>query len=230
MSATAEENAGTEGAGEESGVAYKASETAKRDVAEILATDAEDESLRKYKESLLGAAAHGDLGDVSDPRRLVITEFRVVLEPEEKHDDLGAYEVCSLYQRYFHMFYLYFCTVYDLSTEAGVAKLKNEGIALKEGCKYKFRISFRVQHEIVAGIKFVNKVRKAVFSDSDSLMIGSFLPASTAHVFEFPRYGYNEAPSGMLYRGKYSAKNSFIDSDGVKHLELEYPVDIRKSW
>lgn len=169
-------------------------------------------------------------GDVSDPRRLVITEFRVVLEPEEKHDDLGAYEVCSLYQRYFHMFYLYFCTVYDLSTEAGVAKLKNEGIALKEGCKYKFRISFRVQHEIVAGIKFVNKVRKTVFSDSDSLMIGSFPPASTAHVFEFPRYGYNEAPSGMLYRGKYSAKNSFIDSDGVKHLELEYPVDIRKSW
>lgn len=35
-----------------------------RSVADIVAADAEDESLRKYKESLLGAAAKGDLGDV----------------------------------------------------------------------------------------------------------------------------------------------------------------------
>lgn len=33
-------------------------------VQELMAADAEDESLRKYKESLLGAAAKGDLGDV----------------------------------------------------------------------------------------------------------------------------------------------------------------------
>lgn len=49
-------------------------------VADIMAADAGDASLRKYKESLLGAAAQGDLGDTSDPRKLVVTEFRVVFE------------------------------------------------------------------------------------------------------------------------------------------------------
>lgn len=34
-------------------------------VNELMEADAEDESLRKYKEQLLGAAARGDLGDVS---------------------------------------------------------------------------------------------------------------------------------------------------------------------
>ena len=37
-------------------------------------------SLRRYKESLMGAAAAGNLGDANDPRRVVVEEFRVVLE------------------------------------------------------------------------------------------------------------------------------------------------------
>lgn len=60
----------------------------KTGVADILAADAEDESLRKYKDSLLGAAAKGDLGNVSDPRRVVITEFRVMFDPSENHPDM----------------------------------------------------------------------------------------------------------------------------------------------
>ena len=35
-----------------------------KNVSEIMAIDAEDESLRKYKETLLGSAAHGDLGEI----------------------------------------------------------------------------------------------------------------------------------------------------------------------
>jgi hypothetical protein len=62
--------------------------SAARSVAEILTADADDESLRKYKASLLGTAAQGDLGDVSDPRRVVITEFRVMFEPGEGREDL----------------------------------------------------------------------------------------------------------------------------------------------
>lgn len=42
-----------------SNLEYKTSENAKKGVADILAADSEDESLRKYKESLLGAAASG---------------------------------------------------------------------------------------------------------------------------------------------------------------------------
>jgi hypothetical protein len=35
-----------------------------KNVSELMAIDAEDESLRKYKETLLGSAAHGDLGEI----------------------------------------------------------------------------------------------------------------------------------------------------------------------
>lgn len=114
-----------------------------KNVAELLAKDSEDESLRKYKESLLGSAAHGDLGNVSDPRRLIIEEFRIVFAPEEGVPDV----------------------VHQLSTAEGLDALAKDGITMKEGCKFKFRISFRVQHEIVAGIRFVNKMTRMMISD-----------------------------------------------------------------
>ena len=85
-----------------------------------------------------------------------------------------------------------------------------------------------MQHDIVAGLKFTTRLKKAVFSDEDSVMIGSYPPASTPHVFEFPRHNYSEAPKGMLFRGKYAARNQFIDSDKVNHLEYEYFVTITK--
>jgi len=176
------------------------------DVQEILALDQEDESLRKYKESLLGSAAHGDLGDISDPRRLVIEEFRVVFAPEENLPDI----------------------IHSLSNDIGLTKLANEGITFYEGCKFKFRITFRVQHEIIAGIKFVNAMSRMMLSETEELMLGSYPPSSQPHVFEFPKWDYNEAPSGLLHRGKYQVKNSFIDSDKRKHLQFEYGCTIVK--
>ena len=120
--------------------------------------------------------------------------------------------------------------VYHLDNEEGLAALSTNGISIKEGVKYKFVISFRVQHDICAGLKYQQTLKKAIFSDSDEIMIGSYPPASVPHVFEFPRYDYNEAPKGMMYRGRYRAKNCFVDSDGVKHLEFEYDINITKNW
>jgi hypothetical protein len=60
---TAEEQKGevlAEAEGTETTTEYKTSENAKKGVADILAADSGDESLRKYKESLLGAAAAGE--------------------------------------------------------------------------------------------------------------------------------------------------------------------------
>jgi Rho GDP-dissociation inhibitor len=177
-----------------------------KNVAELLAKDSGDESLRKYKESLLGSAAQGDLGDVSDPRRLIVEEFRVIFAPEENTPDI----------------------VHTLSTRQGLAKMASEGISMKEGSRYKIRISFRVQHEIIAGIKFTNLVSRLMVSDKDDLMIGSYPPSSTPHVFEFPKWDYNEAPKGMLLRGKYKVVNTFIDSDKVEHLKYDYELNIVK--
>lgn len=137
-----------------------------------------------------------------------MTEFRVKFEETENHADI----------------------VYNLDSEEGLARLRTDGISIKEGVKYKFIISFRVQHDIVAGLKYHQTLKKAIFSDSDEIMIGSYPPASVPHVFEFPRNYYNDAPKGMMFRGKYHAKNQFVDSDGVNHLEFEYDINITKNW
>lgn len=177
-----------------------------KNVAELMSMDTEDESLRKYKESLLGSAARGDLGNTSDPRRLVVEEFRVVFAPEENQPDI----------------------VHTLATPEGVAKLSAEGLTMKEGCKFKFLITFRVQHEIIAGIKFVNNVKATLATEKEELVIGSYPPSSEPHKFEFPKWDYNEAPKGMMMRGKYKVSNQFVDSDKVKHLEFEYELNIVK--
>ena len=56
---------------------------------------------------------------------------------------------------------------------AGQTLLAKQGITIKEGVEYKFRISFRVQHEILAGLKFCNKTKKMGFSNEDEIMIGA---------------------------------------------------------
>jgi hypothetical protein len=136
------------------------------------------------------------------------------------------------------------------------------------------------QHEIISGVKFTTKVKRAMFSVNDEIVIGSYAPQvrptpppssqaittasrpplpewaqgchehqqltgrcglcawrlslggvqSQPHQFEFPRYGWNEAPTGMLSRGRYNAEDKFVDSDGVTHLEYSYPVVIARTW
>jgi Rho GDP-dissociation inhibitor len=39
-----------------------------------------------------------------------------------------------------------------------------------------------------------------------------------------------EAPSGMLARGKYNVKSRFIDDDKVTHLEWSWVLEIKKDW
>ena len=184
---------------------YKISNKATGKVDELLKQDADDESLRKYKEQLLGAAFNGDLGDANDPRRVIIKEFKVSFE------DSSIPEI-----------------VFNLDTSEGLERMSSTGITLKEGCKYKFTLAFRVQHELVPCIKYVNKLKRGIFSTTEELVLGSYAPQTALHTFEFPRWGFNEAPKGMMYRGKYIATDKFIDTDKVCHLEYSYPVNITK--
>jgi Rho GDP-dissociation inhibitor len=50
-----------------------------------------------------------------------------------------------------------------------------------EGCKYKIEVTFRVQHDIVSGLKYTNAVyRKGVRVDKQTTMLGSFGPQGDA--------------------------------------------------
>ena len=115
------------------------SSQASTDVATLMKADAEDESLRRYKETLMGAAAHGDLGDASDPRRVVIEEFRIIFEDPSVSD-----------------------IVADLSTEAGLAMLRKDGVKVKEGSNFKFSIKFRINHSIVDGLMYTYSLTRKI--------------------------------------------------------------------
>eukprot|EP01012_Entosiphon_sulcatum_P017904 TRINITY_DN2265_c0_g1_i1.p2 TRINITY_DN2265_c0_g1~~TRINITY_DN2265_c0_g1_i1.p2 ORF type:complete len:219 (-),score=51.81 TRINITY_DN2265_c0_g1_i1:70-678(-) len=182
---------------------YKVSEKAASTIEEILAQDAEDESLRRYKEALLGAAVTGaPLGDPNDPRVVIIKEFIVDIDDRPP-------------------------LVFRLETPEQVASLKTNPFVLKEGCIYRFKLRFLVQHKIVAGLKWQNFVFKAgikVFSQEE--MIGSYAPGQI-HEWTSPDF---ETPSGMFARFSYKGKHKFIDDQGAVHLKVHYCFDIKRDW
>jgi Rho GDP-dissociation inhibitor len=88
-----------------------------------------------------------------------------------------------------------------------------------------------VQHEIVSGLKYTNAVKKKfVTVASENIMLGSYRAQKKPHVVTFPRHGWDEAPSGAIARGSYSAKSKFFDDDKNKYLEYEYAFKIAKAW
>jgi len=174
---------------------------------ELLQQDQGDESLRKYKESLLGKV-DSSIAPKDDPRRVVVKEMRILFEDRPGGD-----------------------ITYTLETKEDLERMKKTPFVLKEGCHYKIKVAFKVQHDIVSGLKYINLVyRKGIRVAKDQQMIGSFGPQAANHDVTFPRHGWEEAPSGMLSRGSYSAKSQFVDDDGQTHLEYEYAFDIKSDW
>ena len=122
----------------------------KKSVEELMASkEGEDEAMQKYKASLLGAAAAGG-GATDDPRRVVITQLDIVINGRDP-------------------------ITIDMTEE------KNIGggltIQLKEGCEYKTQLTFRVQNELISGLKYKNIVsRGPVPVLKVNEMLGSYGP------------------------------------------------------
>lgn len=59
-----------------------------------------------------------------------------------------------------------------------------------------------------------------------------FLPAhrTEGNRFNRPIVSQDEAPTGMMARGHYSAVSKFIDDDDHTHLKFEWSFDITKDW
>jgi len=190
---------------QQDGTDYKVSK--KVGINDLLGMDKEDESLRKYKESLLGQASKDVYAPKDDPRRVVITELKVTC------DGRPGGEI-----------------IYNLEKKEALEKLKESPFTLKEECQYKITVTFRVQHEIVSGLKYSNVVSRLAIKAKDETMIGSFAPQKDTYHVTFPRNGWEQAPKGMMARGKYKAKTQFIDDDKQVHLEYEYAFEIKKDW
>jgi Rho GDP-dissociation inhibitor len=118
-----------------------------------------------------------------------------------------------------------------LDQQANLDKLKKSAVVFKESCHYKLKFVFRVQHDIVTGLRYHNGVYKAgIRVAKEDLMLGSYPPQEACQEVVWPRHGWEEAPSGMLARGSYKSTIKFIDDDDATHLQFDYGFSIKKDW
>lgn len=183
---------------------YKLSQP-KQSLAEYHQMDANDESLQRYKESL-GLGGGRDLSDPNDPRVCIILSLTM--------ESAGRAPVTI-----------------DLSTPGSESTLKDNPFKIKEGSKFTMIATFKVQHEILSGLHYLQIVkRKGIRVSKESEMIGSYAPNTDKQPVYTKNFQEEEAPSGMLARGHYNAVSSFVDDDKHTHLQFEWSFDISKDW
>ncbi|CAB3361150.1 rho GDP-dissociation inhibitor 1 [Cloeon dipterum] len=201
MSAEEPEHVGPEGA-EVEDVESRYVPPPEKTLEEILAADQEDESLRKYKEALLGASTAGAVVvEPNDPRRVLVKQLALVVADR---DDVV------------------------LNLTGDISQLKKKTFVIKEGVSYRIRIDFIVQREIVHGLKYVQKTsRLGVPVDRMTHMVGSYPPKEEMQSYTTPA---EDAPSGMMARGSYSVHSLFTDDDKNEHLKWEWSFEIKKDW
>jgi len=110
--------------------------------------DANDESLQRYKKSL-GLGGGTDLSNPNDPRVCIIQSLTM--------ESPGRPPVTI-----------------DLSQPSSESTLKDKPFKIKEGAKFTMVATFRVQHEILSGLQYVQTVkRKGIRVSKDNEMLVS---------------------------------------------------------
>jgi Rho GDP-dissociation inhibitor len=110
-------------------------------------TDKNDESLQKWKASL-GLGQGKDISDPSDPRKCIILSLGLEVEGR---DDI----------------------IIDLRSPGAVEALQKKPFTIKEGARFRMKAQFKVQHEILAGLKYLQKVSRMGVSDKMQEMMVS---------------------------------------------------------
>ncbi|KAH0517728.1 Rho GDP-dissociation inhibitor 2 [Microtus ochrogaster] len=199
---------------------------------ELQEMDKDDESLTKYKKTLLG-----EVPVVADPTVPNVTVTRLSL-------------VCDSAPGPITM---------DLTGD--LEALKKETFVLKEGIEYRVKINFKLNllfplspeavlshcgQQPVASVQLGLQLRsnykasctlphsyslpvKLLKSrlDKATFMVGSYGPRPEEYEFLTP---VEEAPKGMLARGTYHNKSFFTDDDKQDHLTWEWNLAIKKDW
>uniref|UniRef100_A0A8C7Z4T1 Rho GDP-dissociation inhibitor 1 n=1 Tax=Oryzias sinensis TaxID=183150 RepID=A0A8C7Z4T1_9TELE len=173
---------------------------AQKSLQEIQELDKDDESLRKYKEALLGNA-----GSVADPSVPNVQVTRMTLLCEQAPAPL----------------------ILDL--QGDLENFRKNPFTLKEGVEYRVKINFKVNKDIVSGLKYTQQTfRKGVRVDKTDYMVGSYGPRPNEE-YEYLT-AMEESPKGMLARGTYNIKSKFTDDDKNDHLSWEWSLVIKKEW
>ena len=114
-------------------------------------TDANDESLRKWKESL-GLGTGESTSDPSDPRKVII--FSLGLEVEGRSD-----------------------IIIDLTKPGALEDLNKHPFTIKEGATFRMKARFKVQHQILSGLKYVQVVsRMGMKNKMQEMIVSTYVP------------------------------------------------------
>ncbi|XP_011086231.1 rho GDP-dissociation inhibitor 1 [Sesamum indicum] len=125
---------------------------------ELSEKDKDDESLRRWKEQLLGSVDVESVGETLDPE-VKILDLAIV---SPGRDDI-------------------LLPIPDDGNPQG------SWFTLKEGSPYRLKFTFRVSNNIVSGLKYKNTVWKTGLKvDSTKEMIGTFSPQPEAYTHEMP--------------------------------------------
>lgn len=92
------------------------------------------------------------------------------------------------------------------------------------------KVRFRVQNQILSGMKYLQVVKRLAVSQKTQEMIGSYSPNTTDRREYEKKFEADTAPSGMLARGHYNASSKFVDDDNNVHLKFDWSFDIKKDW
>ncbi|KIM46020.1 hypothetical protein M413DRAFT_441088 [Hebeloma cylindrosporum] len=169
--------------------------------------DAEDESLARWKASL-GIVPGASGGEASGPKVTVLTlELASPTLPPGKQ------------------------IAFDLKDTARLADTKKNPILIKEGVEYNVRITFKVNHSIISGVRYLQLVKRAgVKVDKMEQMLGSYGPSPNGQPYT-KNFEPEESPSGLLARsGTYSVRSRVVDDDGEVYADWEWYFKLAKEW
>lgn len=127
-------------------------------IKEHLEKDKDDESLRRWKEQLLGSVDVNSVGETLEPDVKILSltilcpgRSDIVLQIPENGDPKGVW------------------------------------FTLKEGTQYCLRFAVQVSNNIVSGLRYINTVWKTGLKvDSSKEMLGTFSPQAEPYIHEMP--------------------------------------------
>ncbi|KAG8218788.1 immunoglobulin E-set [Butyriboletus roseoflavus] len=181
--------------------------TAAKTADEYAKMDATDESLARWKASL-GIVPGGVGGDTSLPKVTVLTlELDSPTLPPTKK------------------------LIFHLADTAKLADTKKNPIIIKEGVEYNVRITFKVNHSIISGVRYLQVVKRAgVTVDKLEQMLGSYGPHPKGEAYA-KNFDPEESPSGALVRmGAFNVRSRVIDDDGEVYADWDWSFKLAKEW
>ncbi|KAI9821528.1 MAG: hypothetical protein M1826_000650 [Phylliscum demangeonii] len=165
-----------------------------------------DDSLRRWKESLGIGSGKAIVANPNDPRTAIIDSL--ALEVEGRAD-----------------------IVVDLRAPGALEQLKSRPFTIREGARFRMKCRFHVQRQLLSGLKYIQVLkRKGIRVAKDEEMLGSYPPNTEDNPSYEKRFAAEEAPSGIMARGHYDAVCKFIDDDLTEHLKFAWSFDIKKDW